>query len=372
MGDDRSDVDTAPPRDEEFVVESLGNWTARYVANGLPYRGVRLLEDRIGDWQEWPDAFGTVGEKYVELGEAAEERGDELSAGQFFVQGALFYHFGSHVWHEDESVRQEAYGTAVDLFRRGGPYLDPPLTYHRAPYSGGGFDVPYHQRVPGQYQDGTPEAPIAILLPGLDSNKEEQFARQAAFLERGLAVVAMDGAGQGETWKNQGITPAYHELVSAVIDHLEERNPDGMDTSRLGIFGMSMGGFYAPHSAANEPRIDACIGVSGPFTAGPVSKYDFEVLKEQFQWACKVDSMVETDEITERLTLRDDIDDLTVPTLVVVGERDPIIKPAETERIARRAPNPEYRSFPEGTHGCSNLVTEVRPYFADWLRAKIA
>lgn len=369
-----ADEHTEEPRtrDEEFVVESLEKWTDRYVANGLPFHDVRDLKDRLATWEEWPNVFGEFGDRYVELGEAAEERGDELTAGRYFIQGALFYHFGSHVWHEDESVRRRNYGIAVDLFERGGPYLDPPLSYRRAPYPEGGFSVPYHVRVPGSGQRDGEEAPVAVLLPGLDSNKEEQFARQAAFLDRGLAVVAVDGAAQGETWDDQAMTPAYYELISAVIDDLEERAPAGIDTSRIGVFGMSMGGFYAPHTAANDDRIDACIGVSGPFTAGPVSKYEFDVLKEQFQWACKADTMVETDEITERLTLRDDIGNLTAPTLIVVGERDPIIKPAETERIARRAPNVEYRSYPHGTHGCSNLVTRVRPYFADWLRANVS
>ena len=362
-----TDADEAgePTRDATFVAESFEKWAPRYHANGLPAGDLERLREELSSWEAWPRTFADVGDRYVELGEEAAAAGHELTAGQHLVQAGLFYHFGSHVWHEDEAIRREIYARAVELFKRGGPKLDPPLRYRAAPSPDGGFEVPYHERIPAT--DDPRGAPVAILLPGLDSNKEEQYARQAAFLERGLATVAMDGAGQGETWDHQGITPDYHRLVSAVLDHLEARDPEGMDPSRVGIFGMSMGGFYAPHAAANDPRIDACVGVSGPFTAGPVSKYDFAVLKEQFQWACKVDSMVETDELTERLTLREDIDALTVPTLIVAGGQDPIIKPAETERIARRAPNAEYLAYPDGTHGCLEYVTEVRPRFADFL-----
>lgn len=355
-----ADPDT---RGERFVAESLDKWTARYVANGLVRYDVDRLKRRIDDWSEWCAAFGRIGAEYEALAEDALETDDAESAGAFLALAGLSHHFGSHVWHEDEAEREAALERAVSLFKRAGPHLDPPLEYATAPYPAGGYEVPYHLRVPEVDAD----APVALLLPGLDSNKEEQFARGSAFHDRGLATVAIDGAAQGETWANQAITPDYHALISAVIDDLEARDVDGLDLSRMGVFGMSLGGFYAPHVAANDDRIDACIGVSGPFTVGPVSKYDFAVTKEQFQWACKADSMVETDELTEQLTLRDDIAALSVPTLVVAGERDTIIKPAETERIARRAPNAEFWSFDAG-HGCMELVHRLRPRMVDWLR----
>ena len=40
---------------------------------------------------------------------------------------------------------------------------------------------------------------LAVLLPGLDSTKEEFFEWENVFLERGMATFSLDGPGQGET-----------------------------------------------------------------------------------------------------------------------------------------------------------------------------
>ncbi len=40
--------------------------------------------------------------------------------------------------------------------------------------------------------------PVVIMIPGLDSVKEELQATAEYLLSRGLAVIAIDGPGQGE------------------------------------------------------------------------------------------------------------------------------------------------------------------------------
>jgi dipeptidyl aminopeptidase/acylaminoacyl peptidase len=45
--------------------------------------------------------------------------------------------------------------------------------------------------------------------------------------------------------------------VGAAIDYLETR-PD-IDAERIGVMGLSLGGYYAPRAAAFEPRIKACL-----------------------------------------------------------------------------------------------------------------
>jgi 2,6-dihydroxypseudooxynicotine hydrolase len=40
--------------------------------------------------------------------------------------------------------------------------------------------------------------PVLIMAPGLDSTKEEIHAYEEPFLARGIAVLAIDGPGQGE------------------------------------------------------------------------------------------------------------------------------------------------------------------------------
>lgn len=355
-------------RGADFSSESLEKWTPRFVANAIDYNDLSRLDERIDDWDDWCGAFERVGDERVELAEDALNRGDELAAGEYLRQAAMYFHFGSHVWHVDEAVRERVHERTVETFQRAAPYLDPPAERIEAPHED--YTVPGNLRVPEEGPDGD-ESPLVVMLPGLDSTKEELSAYDAELHERGLATLAVDGAGQGETWANQGMTPDYPELISSVVDHVRELDPDGVDRSRLGVYGVSLGGFYAPYVAANEPRFDACVGISGPFTVGPVSGRDSDLLKEQFTWATKADSPVEVDEITEEMSLRRDVENLTQPALMVTGEQDHIIPPAQTERIADRAPGGEYVLYEEGNHVCNNIPYKYRPLAADWLAKKL-
>src|SRR5439155_20901375 len=106
--------------------------------------------------------------------------------------------------------------------------------------------------------------PIVLMIPGLDSVKEELQTTADYFLRRGMATLAIDGPGQGETEFVRSIEPAYERPVAAVIDWLERRSD--FDLERLGVFGVSLGGYYAVRAAAFESRIAAAIDHGGTFS----------------------------------------------------------------------------------------------------------
>jgi 2,6-dihydroxypseudooxynicotine hydrolase len=58
------------------------------------------------------------------------------------------------------------------------------------------------------------------MVPGLDSTKEELQATAEYFLARGLAILAVDGPGQGESEYELAIEPAYEKVVTAAVDCL--------------------------------------------------------------------------------------------------------------------------------------------------------
>ena len=88
------------------------------------------------------------------------------------------------------------------------------------------------------------KAPCVIFLPGTDMIKE-QFPnpKRNIFVERGLAVLSIDGPGQGESnirnIKVRDDLWSYEKAVSATIDYLETRNE--IDCEKIAIFGVSTG-----------------------------------------------------------------------------------------------------------------------------------
>src|SRR5918992_265970 len=65
---------------------------------------------------------------------------------------------------------------------------------------------------------GEDKPPLVLLVPGLDSTKEEFFRLENVFLDRGMATLSMDGPGQGESGYDLPIRPDYDVAVTAVLD----------------------------------------------------------------------------------------------------------------------------------------------------------
>ena len=118
------------------------------------------------------------------------------------------------------------------------------------------------------------------MAVGLDSTKEEADAYEAPFLARGIATLVFEGPGQGEAQYDFAIRGDYEVPVKAVIDS-SKRGAD-LDAKRIGMWGVSLGGYYAPRAAAFEKRIKACIALGGPFDWGAAWDGLPELTREAF------------------------------------------------------------------------------------------
>jgi len=250
----------------------------------------------------------------------------------------------------------------VACFRRGAATLDPPAEPVRVPYAG--TTLAAYLRVPQ-----TPRPPIVIMIPGLDSVKEELQATAGYLLGRGLAVIAIDGPGQGEAEYELRMEPAYERVTTAVADYLKGR--DDVDADRIGVFGVSLGGYYAARSAAYEPRLRAAVALAGPYRFD----LDWDLLPAQtrttFQHRSGAASPAEARERAGALTLEDAAARITCPLLVAHGGRDRLVPPYHAERLAREAPGAELLLDPEGSHALTNHAFESRSAMADWLAARL-
>src|SRR5919201_6604136 len=102
--------------------------------------------------------------------------------------------------------------------------------------------------------------PVLICMGGLDSIKDEMWFMQAhAALQRGIAVLMIDGPGQGGTLRRHKIPnrPDYEVPIGRCVDYLLTR--EDVDPSRIAVCGSSLGGFYAARAGSKEHRLAACI-----------------------------------------------------------------------------------------------------------------
>ena len=180
-----------------------------------------------------------------------------LSAGEHLQRAGVYYHFAKFLFVHDLPQMKAAHMKAVECRRLALPHLHPPGERVEIPYQGKSLYGILRKPV------GADRPPVMVMICGLDSAKEETEAYERPFLERGIAILVFDGPGQGEGEYDFAIRADYEVPVKAVVDYLMTRRD--LDTGRIGVWGVSLGGYYAPRAAAFEKRIKACIALAGPY-----------------------------------------------------------------------------------------------------------
>jgi len=348
---------------DERVRAANAHWAARFVANGTSYGDFQATMARISVWDDWCREWGRTARHYEQLAETAEANGQTATAGEAWRRAALAWHWGKFVFVDHPAEQHAAHERTVACFRKGAGTLNPPAEPVQVPYKDTTLAA-YLRRPPGPGQPA-----VVIMIPGLDSVKEELQATAEYLVSRGLAVIAIDGPGQGEAEYDLPIEPAYEQVTAAVADYLQGR--DDIDPSRIGGFGVSLGGYYAARSAACEPRLRAVVALAGPYRWD----LDWETLPPQtratFQRRCGAATEAEARERAAALTLEHAAAQITCPLLVAHGGQDRLIPPYHAERLAREAPGAELLMYPDGGHGLTNLAFESRSAMADWLAAHL-
>jgi 2,6-dihydroxypseudooxynicotine hydrolase len=346
------------------VQAAIDNWAPRMVSQGIDYNDFVRATARIESWDQWLETWCETAELHLGLGREAEDQDRLLTAGEAYVRAALCFHFAKYVWVLDGRRNRETTERAREALYQAHRLLDPTAERIVAPLDAAAV-IANLRRPP------RPERPpLVVLIPGLDSTKEEFFNFEDVFLRRGLATLSLDGPGQGEAGFDAPIRHDYEVAVSTILDALADR--EDVDLDRVGAAGVSLGGYYAPRAAAFEPRLRAIAGVAGPYSFGELWD-DLPVLtREAFVYYSGAADEEQGREGALRLDLAGVAERIEQPALLVTGKLDRLIPWESTKRIADEAPNAELVVYEEGNHVCNNVAYRYRPLLADWLGEHLA
>lgn len=348
---------------DERVQAAINNWAPRFTSQGVDYNDFVRTTKHVERWDEWLDAWCATADIHAALARDAEAQGRSLTAGEAWVRAALCYHFAKFVWMVDMAKYRAAADRAVSSLYHAHKHLDPTAERIEVPFEGS--TMVGNLRRPA----GNGKPPLVLLLPGLDSTKEEFFNWEAVFLKRGLATLSLDGPGQGETGYTTHIHYDYETAVTTVLDALETRSD--IDMRRVGAVGVSLGGYYAPRAAAFEPRIKAVVPIGGPNNFGETWDGLPSLTRETFQHHSGTSSLDEARANAYKLDLTPVLARITQPMLVVFGKLDRLIPWQHAEQVAAGAPNATLVMYEDGNHVCNNLPFKYRPLTADWIGEKL-
>ncbi|MEU6430387.1 alpha/beta fold hydrolase [Microbispora sp. NPDC046973] len=315
---------------------------SRATGAGLdPHEYLRVTGD-LADLDQWGEAFMRAAREHVAR---AEQAATAISRGEHLRTAARWFHFATLGPNRESALAaaeaDTAMGRALEL-------LEPQARRIEGPSFTGWLRGP------------ADAAATVVVVPGLDSGKEEFHDVVTALLRRGLAVFAMDGPGQGALAATSTVRADYHQVIGQVIDTLGLRN--------VGLVGLSLGGYYVAESAARESRVAAAVTVSGPF------RLHWEILPPPVR-----DLLTQRaggEEAARRFAGQVDLSALapqiSCPLLVVDGGQDVIPGVTNGEPLARLAPYGRYMSLPHGDHLLGNVRSDWLPTAADWISGALA
>jgi dienelactone hydrolase len=209
------------------------------------------LRDKVGNDSIWHEEWSRLADilERRAVGRASETASDTL------YLASLYRLIGEHFIPPSDPLRLDVYRRVLEVFENARSIARWPVERVAVPYE--------DTMLPAYFMPCVSQAgrrPAVIFLCGLDTTKELSFLRVRQQLAvRGMHCLAIDTPGIGEPLRF-GKLPTqfdYEKPVAAALDYLNSRND--VDSSKIGIIGSSLGGYYVARAAAFDSRLRAAV-----------------------------------------------------------------------------------------------------------------
>lgn len=356
-------------------IESVSGPLAKYRSAAEP-----------GAWTAWRQAWDEIGDRVQALGDKDAAAGHNRTAGKKLLRASLYHLMAERMMRVGEPEREPLYRKGLAEFRRGVDLMGTGVETVEIPY--GASSLPAYF-VPARTQPlGGAPGPCILFVNGFDVNKEILYYRgpREELLERGISMLLVDQPGSGEAlrFRNMPAIPECERWGTAIYDWVSQRSD--VDPKRVGLMGVSLGGFYAPRAAAFEHRYAMCVawGASTRFSDRLMRamQQDEEAasvtdMLEQARWVFGAKDNAELVEKTRDITMVGIADKITCPFLITHGINDRQVPASEAQEVYGDAVNSSHRTlkiFTEAEGGIEHVNFDnpdvVIDYMADWIEAR--
>ena len=359
-------METAAPENtiDPRIAAAIAHWAPRFVTNGVALSDFEDITGSLVSWDDWCRAWSARAAMHEAMGRDALADRKFISAGEHLQRAGVYYHFAKFLFVQDMVQMKAAHMKAVECRNLALGHLRP---------GGERVEIPYEGKFLAgilRRPEGIERPPVLVFACGLDSCKEETDAYEQPFLARGIATLVFDGPGQGEAEYDFAIRGDYEVAAGAVIDYIEGRRD--VDPGRIAMAGISLGGYYAPRSAAFDRRIKACLALGGPYNWAKSWDGVPDLTREAFRVRSKSATLEEACRKAATLSLEGVAGRISCPIYIMNGKLDRIVPAADAERLAREVKGPVVLNLVEdGNHIANNRAYRWRSQSADWLAEQL-
>jgi dipeptidyl aminopeptidase/acylaminoacyl peptidase len=312
------------PQDEDWSLQTM-RLLAQVAVGGADLFECARTAARIGhettDTEIWQREWARTAHDVAASGRAALERGERTTARRALFRSMSYWRHSEFFLDSFDPRRTKAYTNGTDNFKQAVELSDGVIEPISVPFEGKTMDG-YIARPD---RSGA-SRPTVLFLGGADSWAEElYFLGGTEFPTRDMNVVMVDTPGRGSSLRFKAMfsRPDYEVPVAAILDFLEGR--DDVDADRIGLAGVSFGGYYAPRAAAFEPRVKAVAAWCGTWSILTDFYEFYPPLQKQLQWLSGSHSDAEAREKLAKFTLDGVAEKLNVPVYVMHGTDDIIM-----------------------------------------------
>ncbi|MGW5694323.1 alpha/beta hydrolase family protein [Streptomyces asiaticus] len=320
------------PQDEDWSLQTM-RLLAQVAVGGSDLFECARTAARIGrtstDGELWQKEWSRTAQEVAAAAEAALAEGNITTARRAFMRSCGYWRHSEFFLKSDDPRRELAYTTGTANFQRAVELSDGLIERIKVPFEGITMDG-YIVRP----DNSGKRRPTVLFLGGADSWAEElYFMGGTEFPSRDMNVVMVDTPGRGSSlrFKKLFSRPDYEVPVAAVLDFLQQR--DDVDADRIGVAGVSFGGYYAPRAAAFEPRVKAVAAWCGTWSILTDFYEFYPPLQQQLQWLSGSKDDAEAREKLAAFTLDGVADKLSIPVYVMHGTDDIIMDIAGARRF---------------------------------------
>jgi dienelactone hydrolase len=335
------------------------------------------IRERVKKLADIGPAFAAVARRREAKANAAASADRSVTARDNFFMAAV--HWGAAQWSHDENDETNiAYNNNKRAcYARYAALADHHVEAVWVPFADKA--IPAWLHLPANYSGG--KLPVVIAIPGMDSYKEIQVALYGdKFLNRGLAVLAIDGPGQYEA-PLIGLYFSMANWIAAgrVLAHWIAARPE-LDAGRIGVAGTSFGSLFGTILAAHEPRIKACAVMSVVHEPGCDTLFQqaSPTFKKRFMYMSGIIDEDEFDTFSETITWEGHAEKIRAPYLCIAGEADELSPLHHSERLMAVLGGPKQLVvYQDSRHSVGNVpAANLGPFppilLADWLAARLA
>jgi dipeptidyl aminopeptidase/acylaminoacyl peptidase len=361
----------------EWDQARIGYMSAPAAPQSVPeFRATAARIKRVSDFVR---EFSATARRREAKAQVFEDGGRLIAARESYMTAALLWATARWPIFEKNDVLENLEEHMNVCYAKFAQYSAHPVEIVKIPFEG--KELPAYLHLPYAPAPGE-KFPCVINIPGMDSSKENGVSMYGDnYLERGMAVLTIDGPGQAESVTLDIFVTADNHMDAARTTYDWLSDHPAIDIDNLAIRGTSFGTFWGLQWAAelgDKVKGVGVIAVCHEPGCNTIFNMASPSFKLRYMFMADYEDEDAFDAFADTLDLRPIVPNITCPVLIIAGEEDQLSPVEFSHELFDHITAPKELLVYEGAnHSVADAPSVAfgenpRVYQADWTADRIA